>query len=399
MRLRVWIIGILTACLLISAMPQAAAGVRLGTACPRPGMTAKVKQTPLVCVKVGKKNVWRIARPAPTATTATPSTPSVDPSWVSYSTTVDGSFRKIQQYLAEPPKGGAQLTVTIHQSESFPQDIADLYRQQVSRLTPFFGSLLEKSQHADIYLYTELDQVALSALSPSSAATGAEYAGYWRTGDRRGQCPGVAGWFLQLDGQTQSSLHGGILVNSVVNLTSIDAWCRHILLHEWTHAFQDYWVGGGLPNRGAGTRDDWDKAQLPIFREGSADMLTMGLASSSTDDYLSVMKSAYRGWANWLPPFKEVKTEADVVTLLERMERRSAFPEAHNMSYRVGQAFFEYLNVEFGFDKYLELLKTVRRDRDFEQVFESVYGLSLTDAYRRSAPAVLAMINVLKANS
>ena len=226
----------------------------------------------------------------------------------------------------------------------------------------------------------------------------AEPLSWWSSGHDYNLCSGTFAFFQTLPGNQTPSLTGGILVSSNSNIKLLDAWCRHTLSHELFHAYQDYWLYEGIdPSQNpfsAGT-EPYDQSELPIFREGGNDTITLARTTSTFKEYINIFG------AHFSKPFKrwslsKVKNEQDLVKYLQQSESRSKYPQYHDSLYLTGCLFFNFLVEKYGFDKYQLLIKSTSRNKKFSDVIENVYGIPLKQLYSDSSDYLLGAFDYLR---
>jgi hypothetical protein len=155
------------------------------------------------------------------------------------------------------------------------------------------------------------------------------------------------------------------------------------------HAVQDYWLTKKQGNTGFRSQDEYDRVEMPIFREGSAEYVSGMIATKSIDQYLSALKARFKYPAVTTRTSNDLNSASSVASYLKKIEFRSAIASAHEDSYLLGYLFFEYLVSEYGFTKFVELLKSQNRDTSFRDVFSSVYGIEIDQGYLQASGHIL----------
>ena len=257
----------------------------------------------------------------------------------------------------------------------------------------YFSQFIDTKQVFNIYLLTELDEGYMDKVGPEfwdNPDNRPTQFTAWRWGMRLNNCEGAAAWFAKSKGETFPSLQGGIAISSNAKLTNFALPCLRTVTHEMFHAVQDYWLtnkkGHGV---GWSSNSEYERVEMPIFREGSAEYVSGMIATSSFENYLASLKARYKNQAQSMRAYNNLYTASSVVSYLQKIESRSATKFAHDDSYLLGNLFFEYLVGEYGFDKYSELLKSHNRDIAFRDVFSKVYGISIDQAYSDASGQIL----------
>ena len=275
-----------------------------------------------------------------------------------------------------------------------------MFKFEAESSTKYFSQFINTKQVFNVYFLTELDEDYMDKVGP-------EYWGgsdnrptqftSWRFGSRLDSCEGAAAWFSKSKGESVPSLQGGIAISSNAKLTSIALPCLRTLSHEMFHAVQDYWVFNQTSrNWNFASQDDFDRVEVPIFREGSAEYVSGMIATSSFENYLASLKARYKGHAQFIRTYNNLYTTQSLVAYLQKIEFKSATKLAHDDSYLLGNLFFEYLVSEYGFEKFSELLKSHSRNISFRDVFLKVYGISIDQAYSDSSTQILNGLTFLE---
>jgi hypothetical protein len=155
------------------------------------------------------------------------------------------------------------------------------------------------------------------------------------------------------------------------------------------HAVQDYWLTKKQGNTGFSSPDEYDRVEMPIFREGSAEYVSGMIAARTVDQYLFALKVRFKDQARATQNNNELFSASSVASYLKKIEFRSAISSAHEDSYLMGALFFESLVNDYGFAKFAELLKSQNRDTSFRDVFSNVYGVSIDQAYLQASSHIL----------
>ena len=410
---------VLSITLLISlpAISEAANPVA-GGVCSKAGATQIYQNKKFTCIKSGKKLAWNkgsvIKSPTPTPTptltptpTPTPTNsinqnPAKTPDQIKYETSLQeflkvsmNSYRIIRDNW---PNSRHNLTIKYHFTENFPIDILNSWQSQVEKTVTFYDQFIDTNQVFNIYFITEKDQKWVEDLgfwNPENFT----FFDYWKAGLEKQNCEGAAAWFLTAKGFNVPQLHGGIAISSLANLDGMSLWCQHIISHEMFHAVQDYWLTNKEGNRGFPGTDSYDSVEMPIFREGSADTIAAAIGQVSYEKYYSAFRQRFvEVLRRATPQLRLINNKAEIVEYLKKIEYRSKFSEAHEASYLLGMLVFEYAISEYGFNKYVSLLKLQNKNQSFRYSFQMAYGFPIDEMYSKSADHILNAIEILKVN-
>ena len=300
------------------------------------------------------------------------------------------SYEDWQSHI--PQSNGSNLTIKFFYTSSLPNGFLERFKTEAESSVKFFEQFVKTSQVFNIYLLTEKDEDYMDKVGPTYWDNLENRPGQftsWRTGSRLDGCEGAAAWFTNSKGETSPSLQGGIAISSNATLSNIRMSCFRTLTHEMFHAVQDYWLFKQTNSIGFASRDDFDRAQMPIFREGTAEYVSGMVATSSFQNYLDSFKVRFSGHANVLQTNGGINSTSAIISYLKKIEFKSAIESAHDDSYLLGHLFFEYLVGEYGFDKYSELLKSHNRDATFRDIFLKVYGISIDQAYSNASTQIM----------
>ena len=411
---------ILVTVLFLSSV-SANAAVKPVSNCSKVNAIKTVSGIKYTCIKSGKKLVWNkgvpvkkpilsptptptptptvSATPTPTPTVSATPTPTPTPTKVptqdelavnAYLEKAKKSYEDWQSHI--PQSNGSNLTIKLFYTSNLPNGFLERFKTEAETSVKFFEQFVKTSQVFNIYLLTEkdegyMDQIGLWDGHPENRP--GQFTS-WRTGSRLDGCEGSAAWFTESKGESFPSFQGGIAISSNATLSGIRMSCFRTLTHEMFHAIQDYWLNKQQTNRiGFNSQDDFDRAQMPIFREGTAEYVSGMVATSSFQNYLDSFKVRFSGHANVLQTNGGINSTSAIISYLKKIEFKSAIESAHDDSYLLGHLFFEYLVGEYGFDKYSELLKSHNRDATFRDIFLKVYGISIDQAYSNASTQIM----------
>ena len=301
------------------------------------------------------------------------------------------SYEDWQSHI--PQSNGSNLTIKFFYTSSLPNGFLERFKTEAESSVKFFEQFVKTSQVFNIYLLTEKDEDYMDKVGPTYWDNLENRPGQftsWRTGSRLDGCEGAAAWFSKSKGESVPSLQGGIAISSRATLSNFRMSCFRTLTHEMFHAVQDYWFFKQTSrNWNFASRDDFDRTEMPIFREGTAEYVSGMIATSSFVNYTDSFKVRFRDQVRGMRATNNLNSTSSIVSYLKKIEFRSAVESAHDDSYLLGHLFFEYLVGEYGFEKFSELLKSHNRDITFRDVFLKVYGISIDQAYSNASNQIL----------
>lgn len=378
---------ILALCLLLSSLPSAnAKSIKENTPCEVQTELRIVKNRVLICqlTSVGKKWTFMLNRKKLTE----------------YETTKLQAYSEIMGALKSRNSTNAKLNFLI--GNSFPKDLADLYKSQSEFSSKLFGSFFNDSEIINIYLYTEKEADFVNNFKIFSNSYDIDdrttWFKRWKSGQGQEHNIGLAAFFMEYPvGVWQG--HAGLMVYSGATKSSLRRYAIQVMPHEYFHVIQDYFFrkdweefkrANGKQNING--KDIYDTYFPPIFREGSANTISFALASNNATYYLDF----YRYFAEEKKQvtnnslFKKLYSESSVVESLKSMEFRNSNPEAHEASYMIGQLVFEWFIAKYGFSTYEKLIKNQLTGNGFEDNLMKSAGITLKQLYEGAAPHIVA---------
>jgi hypothetical protein len=375
--------------LALSLSPAAfsAQKVTAGSICKIYEQKVTYKNTDFICIKSGKKLIWR--KGPITASRLTPKTSPIATANSLYLEKVKNSYRAWQENRANEKVDN--FSIKHFYTDNFPKDFLKLFKAEAETSSAYLSQFVDSKQVFNIYFLTEKDEGYMDELGLwGNRANRPGQFPSWRKGERLDDCEGAAAWFIKRSGDNFPSLNGGIAIASRAVTTNFVPWCSdRITTHEMYHAVQDYWLTKKQGNTGFSTQEEYNRVEMPIFREGSAEYVSGMVATKTVDQYLFSLKVRFKEQARTTQKNNNLNSESSVASYLKKIEYVSATPSANEDSYLLGMLFFESLVNDYGFDKFAELLRSQNRDTAFREVFSSVYGSSIDQAYSQASSHIL----------
>jgi hypothetical protein len=381
--------GVLLA-LVLSISPAVAFSapkVTAGSSCKIYKQKIIYKNISFTCLKSGKKLIWNQGPIAVSMPTPKPSPIAAVSSL--YLEKVKSSFKAWQEQRINGK--GNNLSIRYFYTDNFPKDFLKLFKAEAESSSAYLSQFIDSSQVFNVYFLTEKDEDFMDQLGlwGNRAYRPGQFSS-WRKGERLDHCEGAAAWYLRGKNESSPSLHGGIAIASRADAKNFVPWCSdRITTHEMYHAVQDYWLTKKQGNTGFSSSDEYDRAEMPIFREGSAEYVSGMIATRSIDQYLFSLKARFKDQARAIQNNNDLYSPSSIASYLKKIEFRSATSSAHDDSYLLGYLFFESLVSDYGFAKFTKLLKSQNRDTSFRDVFSSVYGISIDQAYLQASTHIL----------
>jgi len=421
---------------LITGINTAAAVVKPGATCNKVGQVVVSGSAKFTCIKSGKKTLWNkgvaLPKPVPTRTPVAAPTPTPTPA---PSVVIDQAkaqselekldikkgmtFRLLDKVLERKADNGnyykndsrlktefdairvstfnavlahsganshPRITINYEIRDSFPKPLADYSVKMIEASANYWNDLIEDPATITIQLFTEEDRAwinsqpmkfgnmdgnldRLAAWDPKNQViffTGG--GGYW-------EAAGVTKGLLSLATSSKAYPEG-------MNFE----WAT-VAAHEFVHVIQGYFFRNikNMPD------EQYMLASPANFREGTAILFGYILSLQNIGWYSDTLdRNLFDGLneiKNWMP----VKTESDVVALLEATEKFSP-GEAQTMSYSAGALFYEWVIAKYGFEKFQEVAKGAATTSNYSQNIEKIFGVSKYSLYKAAAPYILENI-------
>ena len=165
--------------------------------------------------------------------------------------------------------------------------------------------------------------------------------------------------------------------------------------HEMTHVVQGFFANGFASNFPDGhPKAKWSRHLI----EGSANTVGMGLGFSQLGWYSDEMdnlladsidygRSENSSTFDKSFPMKDVK---DSVSLIQQMEATGpGYSVISDLSYSAGQFVWEFYIGNYGFNKYIELLKSLNGS-SLDEGLKKTIGKSKDEFYQEAAPYLLS---------
>ena len=358
---------------------SAAASINPGSSCKKLNQETISSGLKYICVKSGKKLIWR---------------------WAAQ----NYEMTKLKAYKELRSRADAgnldNVSFVYHVSSSFPKDLKSLYISQVEYASKLYGSLFTKKEVMNIYMYTEKDEKYLRS-QPILARYLDEHLSWfeaWRQGRDQEHNLGLAAWYMEEPAGVIQG-HAGVLVSSKASTNSLRRYAIQVMPHEYWHVVQDYFFRLKFEEKFQRRADknmdgqDFYSLHFPTtFREGSANTISFAMASKTKKDYLDLysyfideVKSQRH-----LKLFATLTSTQGVEKALKKIEDKRKFAEAHEASYPLGSLLYEWVIAEYGFDAYKKILENQMIGASFEDNIKASLGMSVSDLYKKAAPHILA---------
>jgi 8-oxo-dGTP pyrophosphatase MutT (NUDIX family) len=393
-RQRVLLIGLISISLV--ALPSTSQAIQSGDSCKKVGSVKKFGGKTFTCVKKNKKSVWRLQKSSSQATTLAGSsvpTPGSSPTTAPGKTSDRLYFEKIRTSAYEAirrelrEENGEKVKLNFKVSNSLPEEIAIYNIDQAKNASKFFGSFLSRTETVNVYLYTEKDAQAIKD-DPTLGVFYYDTAPWiekWSMGQDTHVVIGIAAWFRGGQG------HVGLAFSSKGERKSLTPGTDRLLAHEYFHSMQEYfmqcqscpWVD----------QDSYDQMFPRTFREGSADTISLALASPTLESHYLAHKELRDYHLKSSPIFATIRDEQSLISALEKLERRSIYKEAGASAYLLGSLIYEWVIGEYGFAPFRKIIENQLIGKSFEENLNASLGMSSQELYSKAAKYILIALN------
>jgi hypothetical protein len=410
--------GAVVAALIVGmlVMPSSSGAVKAGTSCKKAGLQTTDSGRKYTCVKQGKKFVWNkgvvvkaapVVKPTPSATPSPAESPTlsdlprknllgnyiyryvngiqerknIDNVWRSSDARKESDFDPIRVAAfnsinnMERDSSIKNLNLIYDIQANYPAEIASTIKSQVTKISQIISPVLGERVDVRIVLFTEKDQEFLKndlkkyGVSEEHFSILKDYVSLDRFYSRGGTGGGTAGY--------RENEKYGYYLGHTSSLATIDTYWPQVVPHEMAHFLQFYIARGGWGTHGEGHPEAKFHGH---FIEGSAN--TIGMASGFellgwySDEMDMHLKSNIKRNAD----ADMIKNASDAAAFIETIETRdSQINDA--FSYSAGQFVWEFYIGKYGFNKYLDLLKSLSKTSNFNQSLKITIGKDRKEFY------------------
>jgi len=298
------------------------------------------------------------------------------------------AYREIQKLYKSGPLTSISLTYNL--SKNLPAEFKSRYVNQTERASKYYDQLFSKPLVVNAYYQTEKDEQYIK----SHPVLKFDYEMFkswfkaWRTGKDLDHNIGLAAWYREFEGVTQG--HTGVVLGSKAQLKNIRLYSEQVVAHEYFHVVQDFYKYE-RDRKGYESADDFAIYYPPIFREGSANTISFGVAMQSFEDYLLFYQIFLSEQVGKYAPalFNSLTNKSKVVSTLNLIEKRSNAPDAHWASYSLGALTFEWFIAKYGIEAFKRVVFNQKLGKTFEENIKISAGITLDQLYEGAAEHVL----------
>jgi hypothetical protein len=347
----------------------ASAAIKAGTKCTSIGQVKASGSKQFICVKSGKKLIWKAQASVPTAPTSFKDL-EVNSDGIPYS-----AWSSVQANIKAFP--AAKTKVTSIFGPSTPKRYAtEITEKMVLLGSRAMGNIAQPSE-IKFYNFNKAD-----VSWAKEAAT--QFVSPFRLGESLPQqaeklCAGE-----DCNGAISNYVSGiGVVLvgvsTPVTRYGDLTRFNGQNDLHEYVHAVQGIIFANKRPNPPPTLIPCW-------YSEGQPQAVSILTSAATMKDYLNLRKDWFSKNMRW--PMSD--TSAGTIEKFLADNMKVPCPEATNLAnYTVGFAVMETLISIGGIDKSFDLLKKVADGSSFESAFESEYLISWAEA----APIVSRIVS------
>jgi hypothetical protein len=298
------------------------------------------------------------------------------------------AYREIQKLYKSGPL--SSISHTYFLSKNLPAEFKSRYVNQTERAAKYYDQLFPKSVTVNAYYQTEKDEQYIKSHPVLSFDFEMFISWFkaWRAGKDLDHNVGLAAWYREFEGVTQG--HTGVVLGSKAKLKNIRLYSEQVVAHEYFHVVQDYYKYE-RDREGYEGQDGFAAYYPPIFREGSANTISFGVAMQSFEDYLLFYQIFLAENIGKYAPalFNSLTNKSKVVSTLNLIEKRSNAPDAHWASYSLGALTFEWFIAKYGIEAFKRVVFNQKLGKTFEENIKISAGITLDQLYEGAAEHVL----------
>lgn len=314
----------------------------------------------------------------------------------SYEKTKFLAYREIQKLYKNEPLSSILLTYNL--SKHLPTEFKSRYVNQTERASKYYDQLFSGPVVVNAYYQTEKDEqyIKTHPVLKHDFEMFIDWFKAWKFGKKLEHNIGLAAWYREVEGELQG--HTGVALGSKSKLRNIKLYSEQVVAHEYFHVVQDFYKYDS-DRQGYDGPDGYAIYYPPIFREGSANTISFGVAMQSFEDYLlfyQIFLSENIG--KYAPElFNSLTNKGKVISTLNLIEKISNHPDAHWASYSIGALTFEWFIAEYGIEAYKRLIFNQKLGKTFEENIKISAGITLDQLYQGASGHVLQGFQLAKA--
>ena len=401
---------VITSLIISSVIPaqSSAAAVRIGDKCLKVNQVAKSGSVKFICVKSDKKNIWSTVPQSVTYAfgpagrlqyqyvDGKQQRLAANKQWAISDNRSQANFHPIRvaayksiRSLKKDPKL-SNVTFEYIIQPDFPAEIAEVIKAQSATTASYLSPLLDKKLEVKLVLVTEKDKEfiggQLNEIIPNPDWLGAlriidDYGSIDSFYSRSGTGGGTA-FYLKQKGYAYYLGHTS-------SLATLETYWPEVAPHEMAHVIQGVLSGGEDPSTQQFGEGHPQSKWTGHLIEGSANTLGMAIGFETLGWYSDEMDHILRQDISRLNSEVKMKTKADAINLMKRIERRSD-DVSSGLSYSAGQFLWEYFVGKYGAPKLIELYKNIPVSDNFGTNIKETIGISKDQFYKDAAPYMLA---------
>jgi len=281
-----------------------------------------------------------------------------------------------------------KIAINYEIRDSFPKALADYSVKMIESSANYWNDLIEESATVTVQLFTEKDRDWINS-QPMKFGTmdeNLDRLAAWDSNNPQMIFFTGGGGYWEAAGVTKGLL--SLATSSAAYPERMNFEWATVASHEFTHIIQGYFFRNlkNLPD------EQYAAASPANFREGNAIIFGYIVSLQNLGWYSDMLDRNLFDGLNAIKTWMPVKTESNVVALLEATEKFSP-NQAQAVAYSIGALFYEWVISKYGFEKFYDLAKGAASTSNYAQNIERSFGVPKETLYKLAAPYILKNIN------
>jgi hypothetical protein len=281
-----------------------------------------------------------------------------------------------------------KISINYEIRDSFPKALADYSVKMIEASANYWNDLIEESATVTVQLFTEKDRDWINSQPMKFGTMDAnlDRLAAWDSNNPQMIFFTGGGGYWEAAGVTKGLL--SLATSSAAYPERMNFEWATVASHEFTHIIEGYFFRNlkNLPD------EQYAAASPANFREGNAIVFGYIVSLQNLGWYSDMLDRNLFDGLNAIKTWMPVKTESNVVALLEATEKFSP-NQAQAVAYSIGALFYEWVISQYGFEKFYDIAKGAASTANYSQNIERSFGVPKETLYKLAAPYILKNIN------